>query len=210
MQLKVLERVCLLNILPKEGDFLTLQVARDISDEVSFKPDELESLGMQTANGVTTWNQDADVGVEFSFSEAATSVIVGELQKLDKGKKLSGDLETTALFQQSFPRSMGDASKNPTAGVSKVEAAMMALSAGGGAAAFGPEGLAAGAIPLASGGVRKLILSKPYQSVMAKPGYSPGMLDEAMASMPPNTPPEVALQAMLLARAIAERQGVSE
>lgn len=89
MQLKVLERVCLLNILPKEGDFLTLQVARDISDEVSFKPDELEALGMQTANGVTTWNQDADVGAEFTFSEAATSVIVGELQKLDKGKKLT-------------------------------------------------------------------------------------------------------------------------
>lgn len=187
-----------------EADAATLETALEKIAAKAGKNDLIDEL--RDARRQIAKSYDIERSLNLGSADVSASSLGG---MLDKGKPLSGNLETAAKFQQAFPRSMGDASKNPAAGVSKLEAITAALMAGGGAAAFGPEGLAAGAIPLASGGARKLILSKPYQQLMATPDYSPGMLDRAMSSLPPNTPPEVALQAMLLARAIAERQGAN-
>ena len=68
----------------------------------------------------------------------------------------------------------------PAPGVSKVEGMMMALLSGGGAAALGPAGLAAGALPLASPVVRKAMLSQAFQKSMVKPNYDVNMLVKAL------------------------------
>jgi hypothetical protein len=187
-----------------EADAETLETALEKIAAKSGKPgliDELRDARRQIAK-----SYDIERSLNLGSADVSASILGG---MLDKGKKLSGNLETTAKFQQSFPRSMGDGSKTPAAGVSKLEAVTAALMAGGGYGMFGPEGLAAGALPLASGVARKGILSKPYQNLMATPDYSPGMIDRAMSSLPKNTDQEAALQALLLARAIAERQGVN-
>lgn len=124
---------------------------------------------------------------------------------LDNGKKLTGNLETIAKVQQTFPQFTTDGAKIPTAGVSKSEALVAAAMAAGGMATLGPGGAALGALPLASGPARSLALSKPYQKLMATPDYSPSAITKMLAQMPPGTSKEQALQALMLGRAVAER-----
>lgn len=131
---------------------------------------------------------------------------------LDNGAKLSGGLETIGKFQQGPGRQfMGEGSSVPTPGVSALEPyAMAGAGAAGSALSGGVGGIIAGGFPLIRGPVRSLLLSKPYQRFMASPDYSPGVVNKLLSQMPPGTSPEVALQAMLIARAIAERNQQGE
>lgn len=96
---------------------------------------------------------------------------------LDRGAPLTGDLKTIGQFQQAFPQYTREGSRIPTPGVSKSEALSSALLATAGAAATGgTSGLLAGALPLLSGPTRAMLLSKPYQKMMAKPNYKASML----------------------------------
>lgn len=108
-----------------------------------------------------------DVGRAVNVGDASVSApVIGRL--LDKGKPLSGELETIGKMQQTFPSYLREGASIPTPGVSKSEALSSALLAlAGSAATANPLGMAAGALPLASGPIRSLILSKPYQSLMA-------------------------------------------
>ncbi len=125
---------------------------------------------------------------------------------LDRGKPLSGGLETAGRFAQAFPSYARDAAGIQPPGVSKSAALAAALLGGGGAAAAGPVGLAAGALPLASGPVRSLILSKPYQRLMAQPNYSPGMLTQEQALL---ADPEMREKLAALARAVSTPAAMS-
>lgn len=91
------------------------------------------------------------------------------------GAPLSDELETVARFASAFP----GANRTPEAiggdGVSKLKFALSALMGTSGAAAGGPLGAAAGAVPfLAPDVTRSLILSSPYQAAMATPKYGIG------------------------------------
>jgi len=97
---------------------------------------------------------------------------------VDKGKPLTGGLETAARFADAFPYAR-EASRVPTPGVSKSEAIFGTLLGAGGAAAGGPAGAAAGVLPLLSGPARSLVLSGPYQRLMARPKYESGVAAKA-------------------------------
>lgn len=108
-----------------------------------------------------------DIGRAVNVGDASVSApVIGRL--LDKGRPLTGELETIGKMQQTFPSYLREGASIPTPGVSKSEALASALLATAGGAAGGPVGLAAGALPLASGPIRSMIMSKPYQSLMAK------------------------------------------
>lgn len=92
--------------------------------------------------------------------------VIGALLK--KGRPLTDELATIGKMQQAFPAYMREGAKIPTPGVSKSEALAGALLGVGGVAIGGPMGAMAGAAPLMSGAVRSMILSKPYQAIMAK------------------------------------------
>lgn len=101
---------------------------------------------------------------------------------LDKGKPLSGKLETIAKFSEAFRPYTREGGLVPTPGVSKVEALAAMMLGGGGAAAVGPVGLLAGALPLASGPVRSAVLSPAYQSRAAQPRYGGTTIADLLAS----------------------------
>lgn len=91
---------------------------------------------------------------------------------LDRGAPLNGGLRTTGMFQQGFRPYAREAETIPTPGVSKSEAlAAAALGVGGQAGGMGwwPMGL-----PLISGPVRSVLLSRPYQALM-RPNYTPAL-----------------------------------
>lgn len=76
------------------------------------------------------------------------SVDINKLgQQLTRGKPLEGDLELLARFSKEFKSSAKPGAKVQGPGVSAFNAFGSTLLGGGGAAAFGPAGLAAAAIP---------------------------------------------------------------
>jgi len=104
MELGVFERLILLNVLPKEGDFTTLKIVRKLREDLSFTEEEHKVLQFKQAGevymdaagqekevplGTVHWKAEGDVPRDIPIGEKATDVIVGTLKKLDKDKKLT-------------------------------------------------------------------------------------------------------------------------
>lgn len=88
-KLNVFERLILLNILPKEGDFTTLKIVRKLREDLSFSEEEHKKFNLKQDGPTVTWNTEADKPKEIPIGEKATDVIVDALKKLDKEKKLT-------------------------------------------------------------------------------------------------------------------------
>lgn len=114
-----------------------------------------------------------DVERALNIGDAHVSApIIG--RALDRGAPLTGELETIGRFSQAFPQYTREGASLPTPGVSKSEA-MLSLGLGmGGYGLGGWPGVAAAALPLASGPTRGVLLSRPYQNAV-QPNYGPGM-----------------------------------
>jgi len=103
MELSVFNRLILLNILPKEGDFTTLKIVRKLREDLSFSEEEHAALKFihsgqeyidesgkkQTVPaGQVIWNRGADIPKDIPIGEKASDIIADVLKKLDKEKKL--------------------------------------------------------------------------------------------------------------------------
>ncbi len=88
MLLKLRDRLGVLGVLPKEGDFLTLKIIRKLQDELSFTEEEIKELEIVQSNGQIKWSAEKDVGKEIEIGEKANDVIVLALSKLNDQKKL--------------------------------------------------------------------------------------------------------------------------
>lgn len=91
MELTVMDRLILLNILPKEGNITTLKLVRKLREELSFDEEEHKVLNFKEQNGMTVWNRQPEIKKEMEIGEKATDVIVNALKELDKNKKLHED-----------------------------------------------------------------------------------------------------------------------
>jgi hypothetical protein len=89
MELNVFNRLILLNILPKEGDFTTLKIVRKLREDLSFSEEEHKELQFKQENGSIQWQQNADINKDVPIGEKASDVITDVLKKLDKDKKLT-------------------------------------------------------------------------------------------------------------------------
>jgi hypothetical protein len=99
VKLSVFDRLILLNILPKEGDFTTLKIMRKMKEDLSFSEEEHKALSFKTGdNGAVSWKTEGDTNKEINFGEKATDLIVETLKKLDKDKKLKE--EHYSLFEK--------------------------------------------------------------------------------------------------------------
>lgn len=57
MKLNTLERLMLLNVLPKEGSFANIKLLRIAREELSFDERENKSLNFRQEDNKTMWNQ---------------------------------------------------------------------------------------------------------------------------------------------------------
>jgi hypothetical protein len=162
----------------------------------SGRPELVQALRDARKQIAKTWEVENALNVGTGDVSAR---ILG--RSLDKGKPLSGELETVGKFANAFDPYVRDGASVPTPGVSKIAALASALMGGGGGAVAGPAGVAAGAIPfVAPPAARSLALSKPYQNMMAKPDYSVGSFTKGAAAL---ADPETRRRAALMARALA-------
>ena len=89
MKLNVYERLILLNVLPKEGDFTTLKIIRALRETLSFSEAEHKALEFKQEEQNIQWKQEADKPKDVTFGEKATDIIVEVLKKLNTDKKLT-------------------------------------------------------------------------------------------------------------------------
>jgi len=94
MKLTVHERLMLGNILPQEGDFVTLKVLRNLKMDLSFSDPELKKWSIRTSDGRVDWrlfndkNKPIDQEAEIEVGGKAKDIIVKALAELNEKKKL--------------------------------------------------------------------------------------------------------------------------
>lgn len=95
MLLSVKERLVLANIvLPKEGNFLTLELLQNLRTALSLSEAEVaEFEAVATSEGMK-WNDSKTRDVEISITDGAKMIIVEALKALDNAKKLREDYLT--------------------------------------------------------------------------------------------------------------------
>ena len=92
MKLGVFDRLILLSVLPREGDFVSIRVVRDLQYALSFSDAERKKLQFKTEkDGQTLWRRAADKGVNIKIGETAREIILGRFKELDEQKKLIVD-----------------------------------------------------------------------------------------------------------------------
>lgn len=98
--------------------------------------------------------------IDNALNDATGDVSARKLAaQLKRNVPLDKEALTIAKFADAFPQIAQDGAKVPAAGVSKVEALMATLLAGGGGAAFGPPGISAAALTALPHMVRPFVLS---------------------------------------------------
>lgn len=92
--MKLLDRIILQNILPREGNIRTLTIVKDIQKKIELTQSEFKDFDIQVlADGKITWNKEAnEMDFDILFSELETIEIKLILKKLDKEKKISIDM----------------------------------------------------------------------------------------------------------------------
>jgi hypothetical protein len=95
MELTVIERLAILNVLPKEGNFLTLRVIRGIVSKVGITSEEIKKFEINTEGEVASWNELGNVPLPFSFDDVELDIIRKQLKKLDSENKLVQEMFST-------------------------------------------------------------------------------------------------------------------
>lgn len=99
MKLNVAERIALLPVLPKEGDFTTLKILRELQEKIGFSEDDFKKFKLVTkvtdAGSRIEWDPKEgakEVGIE--LGEKALEIVKEALLSLDKSKKLKPEQMT--------------------------------------------------------------------------------------------------------------------
>ena len=95
MKLTVKDRIVILGLLPKEGDFKTLKQLREFREDLSFTDIENGSLNFKQTDGVINWDEvdkDKPMTVEIDVSDSMFEVVSTALKGLDEKKGLNMDL----------------------------------------------------------------------------------------------------------------------
>ena len=88
MNLNIMERIILLGILPKEGDYATLKILNKLKMALSFTEEEIKEWGITSDPATTTTRWAIGGEAEIPMGEKATDIVVDALKELDRKKKL--------------------------------------------------------------------------------------------------------------------------
>jgi len=98
MKLDVLERITLMQILPKESNFVTFKILISLKSALSFNEKEYKEFGMLENKEAGTIHWKKSVPKEIEIGEKAKDIICDALKELDKAKKLNE--QTFALYDK--------------------------------------------------------------------------------------------------------------
>ena len=87
MKLNILERITLIDLLPKEGNFQTLKSLRVLREELSFSEEENKDFEIKIEGDSVTWKDQGQVK-EIEIGEILHAIIANQLKELDRTEKL--------------------------------------------------------------------------------------------------------------------------
>lgn len=92
MELSVLERVCLLDILPKQGSVKTVRLAAEIRKAVQFSDAEREAIGMSSDGGTVKWDATKARPLHVDLLSNHCELVKDVLAEIDSAKAMREDL----------------------------------------------------------------------------------------------------------------------
>lgn len=92
MKLNLIERLQLLQILPKEGDFVTLKIVRQLLEVVSVGEEDFKEFDIKQDGDKLNWNSKGNEERELVIGEKATDIVVETLKKINSEKKLTNQM----------------------------------------------------------------------------------------------------------------------
>lgn len=92
LELDIMGRFALLELLPKEGNFMELQMGDEIRGKVNFSVDEMKRYNIKNSdNGGISWNIETQEKVKFEFRDMEMDFLRDQITKLDNEKKIRRD-----------------------------------------------------------------------------------------------------------------------
>lgn len=99
MRLTLKERLVIMTILPKEGNYVKMTIKSDIISKIKISQEDITSLDVvEKENGSIQWDGTKDTEKEFDLTELEEKMIKDELKKLDDAEKLND--ETLVIFKK--------------------------------------------------------------------------------------------------------------
>ena len=89
MEMGVMDRLILLNTLPKQGDIVTVRVVRELREKLELAADEIAALGLKPGDPINSKTLEAAEKKELEFGKVEQGIIKNALGNLDKEKKLT-------------------------------------------------------------------------------------------------------------------------
>jgi hypothetical protein len=91
--LSLVDRVAMVNILPNEGNFIKMVIAKDIDEKISLKQFEITDYEVKVIDKGLAWNQKGiDARFEIEFTKAEIELIKEQLLLKDKENKINSDM----------------------------------------------------------------------------------------------------------------------
>jgi hypothetical protein len=102
MKLSLYERLMLLGMLPREGNYVTLKVLNNLKLSLAPTEEEIKEWGIvvNMEKNQTTWAINGET--EIPIGEKATDIIVAAIKKLDRENKLP--MEAMGLYEKFIPK----------------------------------------------------------------------------------------------------------
>lgn len=98
MKLNIKERLIIPNILPREGDYTTLIIKKDLLDKIKINQDDISEFEIRITGEEIQWNTDKEKEIDVELSELEIKLITDSLKELDKQKKLND--ETALIYKK--------------------------------------------------------------------------------------------------------------
>ena len=92
MELSVLDRITIGNILPQKGDYISLVLKQAILEKIKITPKEIEEYELKSDGDNIKWNASKAKDVAFVLEESEKSFIKKTLQDLDTKKELAENM----------------------------------------------------------------------------------------------------------------------
>lgn len=87
MELSVIDRIVLLDILPPAGTFLTMKIVRQLRDNLHFSEEELKEFELAEKDGRYTWERSR--AVEVPIGPKAKEIIAAALKGMDAEERIT-------------------------------------------------------------------------------------------------------------------------
>ena len=106
MKLNIGERLLCLELMPKEGNYITLKLVKQVIDELTFDETEIKSAKIhQSEDGRITWDQKHDPNKDVTINDIVVDMIHKSLIERDKNSKLTSQYMT--LYDKFVAKSGG-------------------------------------------------------------------------------------------------------